>query len=699
MMLEIAVTSYAVGAAAFLVLALVLLVGRRGWLHKPLLTWAAFASAVWMAAAAYDAFDHRLGLLIVVLELVRDLSWSIFLLHVLASAQEGFRRGSRRFRLAVAGLFAFTIGLIVLVYHQQFTKAPLVTFGVDWLIAGYLSYAIIGLVLVEQLFRNTPQSLRRSVKYLCLGVGALFAYDFYLYSNALLFQRIDFVLWEARGFANALMVPIIGIAVARDTRWSVDISVSRRMVFHTAALLGTGLYLLAMAAGGYYVRHFGGSWGVVAQTLFFFGAGIVLLILLFSEQLRANLRVLINKNFFHYKYDYRDEWLRFIRTLASGEPTQIRERVVLAMARIVDSPGGVLWMRREGGGYEPVAHWGMAQPTLPAVSVQDPLVRFLEEQEWFIDIDEYEGDPDRYKGLRLPDWLHRPSTAALIVPLMFHDRLLGFTVLARPPTRRRYNWEDYDLLKTVGRQAASHLAQLETTQALAVARQFEAFNRCSAYVVHDLKNLIAQLSLVLSNATRHRGNPEFMEDVLHTVENSVAMMQRLLDQLRSGAMGQPDSNGIDLEQILLEVARGKAARRPVPIVEIHRHGLIVRADHDRLVAVIGHIVQNAQDATPKGGQVILSLLCSQDSAVIEVRDSGSGMDEAFIRDCLFRPFYTTKGESGMGIGAYEVQEYVESVGGKVEVESSKGSGTVFRVRLPALDGLPDSGVHHRQVNG
>lgn len=698
-MLEIAVTSYAVGAAAFAGLALALLTGRRARLQKRLLAWAAFLNAVWMATAAFDTSDRHFGLLVLVLELVRDLSWSVFLLYLLVYTHGSLPRSSRRFRASVAALFVFTAAVALLLYYRQLTGVPIVSFGVDWLIGGFLSYAIIGLVLVEQLFRNTPPQLRRSIKYLCLGVGALFAYDFYLYSNALLFQRIDFVLWEARGFANALVVPVIGIAVARDPRWSVDITVSRRMVFHTAALLGTGLYLLAMAAGGYYVRHFGGSWGVVAQTLFLFGAGIVLLILLFSEQLRARLRVLINKNFFHYKYDYRDEWLRFIRTLASGEPTQIRERVVLAMARIVDSPGGVLWMRREGAVYEAVSHWNMAQPTLPPVAPDDPLARFLEEQEWFIDIDEFERDPERYRGLRLPDWLLRLSSAALIVPLMFHERLLGFVVLARPSTRRRYNWEDYDLLKTAGRQAASHLAQLEASQALAVARQFEAFNRCSAYVVHDLKNLIAQLSLVLSNAARHRGNPAFMEDVLHTVENSVAMMQRLLAQVRSGGIEQREGDRVDLERLLSEVAMTKAGRQPTPRVEVGQHGLAVHADRDRLVAVIGHIVQNAQDATPEDGEVVLRLYRDDGTAVIEVRDTGGGMDEAFVRECLFQPFYTTKGEAGMGIGAYEAQEYVRSVGGEVEVESARGVGTVFRVRLPAADGQPNRGVERRQANG
>ncbi|HQU15305.1 MAG: hypothetical protein B7Z66_13640 [Chromatiales bacterium 21-64-14] len=697
-MLEIAGVSYATGAAFFLILSLVLATGRRGRLQKALLAFTASISAIWMAAASYESFTGQFTPLIVVLELVRDLSWAVFLLYILGSAHKGFALSSRWFRIILGTLVAFTAAMFLLVFVQRAHGPPIVTFGIDWLIAGHLLYAVVGLVLVEQLFRNTPIQLRRSIKYLCLGVGGLFAYDFYLYSNALLFQRIDFVLWAARGFGNALVVPVIGIAIARDPEWSLDIFVSRRVVFHTTALLGTGLYLLAIAAGGYYVRHYGGSWGLIAQTIFLFGAGLVLLILLFSEQMRATLRVYINKHFFHYKYDYRDEWLRFIRTLSSGEPTQLRERAVLAIAQIVDSPGGILWMRRDSGNYEPVARWNIADFTPPVVSEDTPLVRFLEEQEWFIHLEEYQSRPELYKGLSLPAWLQDMPRAALIVPLMLHERLLGFVVLSHPPMHRRYNWEDFDLLKTAGRQAASYLAQLEASQALAVARQFEAFSRCSAFVVHDLKNLIAQLSLVLSNAARHKQNPKFMEDVLRTVENSVSMMQRLLLQLRSGGMQSDGGRSIDLEQVVSEVVRAKSARRPAPVLDLHGHGLRAYADYDRLTAVIGHVIQNAQDATPADGIIEVRLRREQDMAVIEVEDDGCGMDEAFVRDSLFRPFYSTKGESGMGIGAYEVQEYVVGIGGTVEVASTKGVGTTFRMRFPVTADL-DASAGQLQING
>jgi putative PEP-CTERM system histidine kinase len=246
-------------------------------------------------------------------------------------------------------------------------------------------------VLVEQLFRNTRPEMRRGIKYLCMGVGGMFAFDFYLYADALLLQRIDGALWEARGFVNALVVPLIGLAIARDPRWSLDIFVSRRIVFHTASLLGAGIYLFAMGAGGYYVRSFGGSWGGVAQVIFLFGAILMLAVLLFSGQLRASLRVLISKHFFHYKYDYRDEWLRFIGTLSSGEPdVRLRERVVRAVAEIIESPSGALWMRRDTGRFEPVAAWQMELPEQASEVAGSSLTEFLERQEWVINIDEYD---------------------------------------------------------------------------------------------------------------------------------------------------------------------------------------------------------------------------------------------------------------------------------------------------------------------
>jgi putative PEP-CTERM system histidine kinase len=324
--------------------------------------------------------------------------------------------------------------------------------------------------------------------------------------------------------------------------------------------------------------------------------------------------------------------------------------------------------------------------TTPASEQADSsFIRFLEIQKWVINLDEYQRDPALYKSLgdlEMPEWLKAAPDAWLVAPLILHDSLLGFVVLARSSaSHKHFNWEDSDLLKTSGSQAASYLAQHAISQALAEARQFEAFNRVSTYAVHDLKNLISQLSLVVSNAVRHRNNPLFMENVISTVENSVSKMNRLLACLRDGV--QPDTKRmVNLAKLLEEVVHEARGVKPSPVLECRVSDLTVVADRDRLASVMGHVIRNAQEATPEEGRIVVRLQMVNGHAVVEVEDNGCGMDESFIRARLFRPFQTTKGKSGMGIGAHEAREFVRSLGGDIQVQSRPGEGTIFRIQLP-----------------
>jgi putative PEP-CTERM system histidine kinase len=260
-------------------------------------------------------------------------------------------------------------------------------------------------------------------------------------------------------------------------------------------------------------------------------------------------------------------------------------------------------------------------------------------------------------------------------------------MLLQPRAPQSLNWENLDLLKTVGMQAASYLALNQAAEALAEARQFEGFNRLSAFVIHDLKNLIAQLSLVAKNAARHKRNPEFIDDAVSTIENAVLKMNRLMAQLKSADV-TGESRPIDLVEELRGVVSAKSNGKPVPTLRSSVDTVWVSAEPDRLSSVLGHVVQNAQDATPPDGEIELALRVSGDQAIVEVRDSGSGMDAEFIKSRLFRPFDSTKGLTGMGIGAYECREVIVALGGQVVVESTPGKGTVFRVMLPIAGNPP-----------
>ena len=296
--------------------------------------------------------------------------------------------------------------------------------------------------------------------------------------------------------------------------------------------------------------------------------------------------------------------------------------------------------------------------------------------------------PHLYEGLALPTWLVGAQPPWLVVPLLAGDDLLGFVLLNHPRTRVEVNWEVLDLLKTASRQAAGHLAQMQATEALLEARKFDAFNRMSAFVVHDLKNIVTQLSLMLKNAERLHDNREFQRDMLLTVESSLARMRRLMLQLREGAPAAGVSVGVELGPIVQRLRALATARgREFEVGPLER--LATRGHEDRLERVLGHLVHNALDATAGGGRVWMSVQRESGQVRIDVGDTGVGMSEEFVQTRLFKPFSSTKG-SGMGVGSYESALYVRELGGSIHVASRPAEGTLVTVQLPLFEARHDS---------
>ena len=651
------------------------------WQRRPqgrLLVLATALSAVWgglSALAAWGILPPWPGF---AAEVARNGAWLALLLYILRLRLPTGAALPAPLRL-IRGLSVALVGGLLLASLIP-GIAPTQPVLAQWAWGlGLLLLTVIGLVLIEQIYRSTRPEDRWAIKFLCLGLGGLFIYDFYLYANAALFNAMDAQVWAARGFVAALVTPLIAVSAARNPKWSAPVALSRSMVFHTASLLGAGIYLLLMASAGYYLRLFGGEWGDVVQTVFFFAAAMLLLLFMFSGTLRARLRVFLSKHFFSYRYDYREEWLNFTRTLTEGKPgEQLCERAVEALARLVESPGGALWMR-EGNGYQRASYWNWSDlnGTEP---IDSTFVQWLSDKQWVVDLDEMKTRRDLYGDLDTPTWIQQAGNAWLVVPLMLHDELLGFVVLKHSLGKVSFNWEVSDLLKVASRQAAANLAQMRASNQLIVARQFESFNRTTTFIIHDLKNLVAQLSLLLANAEKHKGNPEFQADMLDTVENAVARMNKVLAQLRRGS-DEVQAKSVALADILADAVASKQAFKLRPAVELPPAHLHVRAERERLTRAIGHLLQNALEATPSTGTVSLRGFEESGQAIVEIIDSGVGMDDTFIRTRLFQPFDSTKG-AGMGIGAYECRETIRALGGQLDVTSMPGRGSRFRISLP-----------------
>ncbi len=686
MLTSVATGSYATAAVAYLFLAILLLTSWRGRVHGMALTVACLLSALWAATLAYQATaqEQPISLFTNILEILRNAGWATFLVILLGPFQKMGFSSSQRIKPAVLFVIALYLvfSLISLYSHRELDASLFEPFDFMYSILVSVAMAIVGMILVEQLYRNTPAKQRWGIKFVCLGIGGAFAYDFYLYSDALLFGYVNPEIWTARGIVNAITVPLIAVSAARNPEWSLGIAVSRRILFYFVTLFGIAIYLLVMVAAGYYLRFSGGDWGTVLQVAFFFGALILLFGLLFSGTIRSWLKITISKHFFSYNYDYREEWLRFTGTLSEGE-LGLEERMIQALAQLVESPGGALWIKKESGNYEPVTHWNMPFTNESFNTFHGSSFQSLDSKEPLIEIQEYSKNPKRDTRIALPHWLISIPNAWLLVPLIQHQTFFGFVILAKPRSKVILNWEVIDLLKVASNQAASYLAQHEATNALMVARQFESFNHMSAFMIHDLKNLVSQLSLLLSNTNKHKKNPEFQKDIVETVSLSIQKMKRLLGKLS-------DRNSIEkpvellIDQLLQEIVESKSSSEPKPELEVINSNLTVFANLFRLERAIGNLIQNAIEATARNGQIRIRLMRQENSAIIEIIDTGHGMSEEFIREKLFRPFETTKSVGmGMGIGVFESREYIcDELGGQLKVVSNISSGTTFHVVLP-----------------
>ncbi|MFG6464824.1 XrtA/PEP-CTERM system histidine kinase PrsK [Roseateles sp. DXS20W] len=646
---------------------------------------ALMASALWAGVSLVDAFRHwsdRLPSWIVPsLDLLRFALWLAFMLLLLPPLRRGGVLGWMRVVSAAAVMLQ--LGLIVLAEQQPAGALARVQAFAS------LGLAVLGLMLIEQVLRNATADARWNAKPVSLALGGIFVFDLFIGSQAVLFERFDGDAFSVRSLVHAAAVPLLLVASRRHADWLGKLHVSRAAVFHSATLLLVGIYLLLVAAVGYQVRYTGGQWGRALSVVLVFIALVALALLVASGSMRARLRVYISKNFFSYRYDYRQEWLRFTQLLSSSaEPQDTAETVVRALANLVESPSGMLWLQRSADAdFVQAARWNLpAQPV--AESRGGALAAFWRERAWIVDVQEWSERRDAYPGLDLPDWLVNEPRCWLLIPLLVRESLIGFVVLGRPRAEVELNWEVRDLLRTAASQASGYLAQAQATEALLEARKFDAFNRMSAFVVHDLKNIVTQLSLMMKNAKRLRDNPEFQQDMLDTVENSLEKMRQLMLQLRQGDKPHGVTSGVDLEQIARGLAAAAASKGRVLLLDL-QPGVSTRGHAERVERVLGHVVQNAFDATPPDGRVSLKLDAQGSQARVCVVDSGCGMSEDFIQNRLFKPFQTTKA-AGMGIGAHESYQYVQELGGSINVQSELNRGTTVTLLLPLFHAQSDA---------
>ncbi len=684
-----------VAALAFALLALALLVRRLSSGLALSVALSSMITAFWAAAVVLAARYGTVPLVpLSALETLRTAAWIAVLLLVQRRALGLDHRRSSSFVVAAALGFVVALQLaldLVLGVGDTLAAVRSVEGSAVLLVATRIILAISGLVLLHNLYVNGRDSHGIALRMFAVGLGVLFAYDLNLYTLQFLLGRLNMDLLGLRGAVDALAVPLLYLAL-REGRGG-RLHLSRAAAFHTVSFSVIGLYLIAMSLLAYGLRLTGGDWGQLLQVTFLAVTLIAGAMVVLSPRFRAELKVRIARNFYRYRYDYRVEWLRFIEKLDGAEVaggTPFRERLVEAIATVLDCPGGVLMERGDAAAFEVTAHWQWRDADLPALPESSAIVHFMAETGRIVDFERLraetmgEAPAGSHGTLTLPAWAAADGGPWLAVPMVHRDRLTALLMLKPSLAPRDLNWEDYDLLRTLARQGASYLAEAETQARLDEAQRFEDYNRRFAFVMHDVKNVVSQLALVARNAERHADNPEYRADMVATLKSSVAKMTDLLKLMGREAQGAAPAAGAgeaDIARIASLVVA--AARRQHGAIELQGADdpLPLAGDAERLETMLAHLVQNAIDASTPEGMVHVTIEASPAMVRVEIRDQGHGMSAAFVRDELFRPFRSTK-DGGFGIGAFEAREIARAHGGRLDVESRPGEGSRFVVALP-----------------
>lgn len=673
---------HTLAAALFAALGIFSLRGRDGTPERALLTAALLLTACWALYISFGGVARPLSGLV---ESVRNAGW-LLLMFVILRQGESLRESRRRGEmLAICAVYVAIAGLLAaqcfidLVWRQMSAEGDLNHLLVRVSLMLRMMTAIGGLMLAHNLYGSAAPAGRARIALLMGALAAMWTYDLNLYAIAYAAMDRADELYALRGVMMAMLAPIIALGLQRGG--AGQLRLSRAATFRSLSIVAVGLYVMVLAAVVAMVELIAGPHARLVEIGALFLMALLALLLLPSPRFRARLKVQVAKHFFQHRYDYRLEWLRFGDTI--GRPGEsappLGVRAVKAVAEITESPAGMLLLRDDSGRLMVETHWNWPGSTADAAGLDNDAVAGLERADWIVDVDRVrQGDAK----VPIPDWMTQDQRIWALVPLLHYNRLIGAILLTRPPLDRRLDWEDFDMLRAAGRQVATYISEAQGQQALDDAQRFDEFNRRFAFIIHDVKNLVSQLSLLARNAQRHADNPDFRADMVLTLQESVGKMNDLLARLSQHNKARAEEpRAVDLGEIARRIGQGRARQHPVEVTGDAPPAL---ADPARVEQILAHLVQNAIEASAPDTMVRLKLESDERSARISVIDQGCGMTAEFVRRELFKPFSSSKA-GGFGIGAFEARTLAEAMGGRIEVESRPGAGSIFTLILPLVE--------------
>ena len=531
--------------------------------------------------------------------------------------------------------------------------------------------------------------MRWQIKFLALGVGGLFALRVYLSSQALLFSRIDTGLGSVSAVALLAANVLFTLSLLRGRSLSVDVYLSTDAIRNSLTIVLAGIYLLAVGVLAYTVRYFNPNRSLPLDAFAVFLSLTVLGVLLLSNRLRRRLRLFVSEHFRRPIYDYRAVWMKSTQRTASvvnaGELSSAVSKLVSESLEVLSVSVWVVdeSQRRLSLAGSTALYGARAREMEKAGKSAPAFVQFLKEHPGCVDLEDCDLTWPQ-EIMRCGEEFFREHRMRYAIGLQTRGEFIGVMTLNddRVGEDGALSVEDTVLLETLAAQLSSSLLNLRLSEHLRHAKEVETFQTVSTFFVHDLKNLASRLSLTMQNLPGNFDSPEFRADALRVISRSVEEIDEMcsrLGMLRGKIELKLDP--CDLTELVSETLSGFKTNLKAELQQNLQPLPTVRLDAGQIHKVLTNLVLNANDAVNGGGVIEVTTVHEGNVVGFAVRDNGCGMSEEFIARSLFKPFQTTK-KKGLGIGLFHSRLIVEAHRGVLEVNSSVGTGTEFRVLLP-----------------
>ncbi len=611
------------------------------------------------------------------------------------SASASIRNSVRTF----IGLTALGIVSIFLLRQEQFVSGYRWNAGSGSVLLGpmgkaYLSYLLVGAVFVgynmESTYRLAGGEARVRLRAGILGLFGVLGFYTYVLTTGLLYSAIEIDNLVAAVVPLTVAAILVSYSFLRGTLADTSVPVSRSVVYSSFTAFAAALYVLAMGLAAQLASLTRWTPGQVVTVSFIFLVILFAAAFLLSNRFQRSLRRFIDRNFYVNRYDYRAQWFRVTRTLEPGHGSDGVLVEAEALFREVFLADQVTLSMRERGGSVLRPRIGRGKDDRDALLLDSsPLCRKLEEERRPLLLDRQRDDLEYIPiYVENQEWLEH-TASQVIAPLFVGRELLGLVGLERSHPDDRFSYEDLDLLDCMAAQVAAVYRSMELARDLSEAREMQLLSQWSSMILHDLKNYLSPLRLIVQNMRIHMGNPEFQREAVEDLAAVTERMERMVKRLSELRQGPRITEGaVDMNEVVVRaLAALQLSRRQSLTVERDLVAAeFVAGDASLLTRVVENLVGNAVDAMDGRGtltvrtQVVRVAGNGGRTVVLTVEDTGPGMDEAFQREKLFRPFATTK-KKGLGLGLYQVRSIVEAHGGEIQVRSIPGEGTVFRVIL------------------